>query len=196
MNDTSQGLGTRVGTVSCVHILRDTNNSIMYRGLRAPLLRLRSYPGIRRGRNDWRTNAPFWILKLLTRCGFLSFSDLKLYLIDSLSVVILSVWLFCFCDCWSVIVIDWDWVNGHWSGTRNPVQIRWWVWWRRPHSLVFGLAASRAKSPRWFESTWEGFVMMLWLWLWYDFDLIVWFWVWLWIELWWWLIWCVIVLSY
>jgi hypothetical protein len=67
------------------------------------------------------------------------------------------------------LICEWLWMglweNGHWSGTRNPVRIRWWVERRRPCSLVFGLAASRAKSPRWFESTWEGIFMILWLWL-------------------------------
>ena len=148
----------------------------MYRRLRAPLLHLRWQREFRGRGTSWRHVTSRRNLKLQKGVVSVLFLNLNLWCLDCSFVYIVIIrfliWMTDVIFTFIYLYIGlgkrplvWDQESG-----SNPV-----VSWRiHPYSLVFGLAASRTKSPRWFESTWAGFwdcarhSMFIWFDVWFD----------------------------
>ena len=126
--------------------LHDINNSIMNRGLRTPLLRLRRQLRVRGRGIRWRSAPSRGILNLLIRCGFCPLSEFKFMMLELFFCVYCDI-PFSDSDDWCDVIfifIILGWVNGHWSGTRNPVRIRWWVF--KAASLLTGAWSCGVKT--------------------------------------------------
>ena len=148
----------------------------MYRGNWTPLLRLRRRRRVRGRGIRWRS-APFrWTLRiiiLLIRCGFCPLSEFKFIMLGLFFCVYCDI-SFSDSDDWCDVIFIFNilgWVNGHWSGTRNPVRIRWWV--LKAASLLTGAWSYGVKtSYRGGSSPPDGMGFVIW---WCD-----WLWLWLW----------------
>ena len=161
--------------------LHDINNSIMYRGLRTPLLRLRRQLRVRGRGIRWRSAPSRWIIIiLLIRCGFCPLSEFKFMMLELFFCVYCDI-PFSDSDDWCDVIFIFNilgWVNGNWSGTRNPVRIRWWV--LKAASLLTGAWSCGVKtsyrdgsSPS--EGMWYVIVIVIViLWLWYCDELWIW----------------------
>ena len=151
------------------------NKSIIYRRLRASLLHVRKQPEPRGRGKRWRQISS---RRLLIKSGVVSvlFLNLNLRCLDcSFVYIVILRFLSRMTDVIFTFIIL-GWVNGHWSGTRNPVRIRWWVF--KAASLLTGAWSCGVKtsyrggsSPPEGRDMWMWLCLRLWLWLWWcDWD--------------------------